>query len=103
MDVKNEKNNGFLAGVSFPPSSCAPSRFSRAETPFPFPSKSLPRRLSLSGSFMGLANLKYLKFEPRKLTVQKYLSYGIDEINSSNKIANFVIKLQRAYRALASL
>ena len=28
--VKNEKNNGLLAGVSFPPSSRAPSRFSRA-------------------------------------------------------------------------
>ena len=84
---------------SLPPR--APPRVSLApKTPFPFPSKGLPRRLSLSRSFMGLAKLKYLKFEPHKLTVQKYLSYGIDEINSSNKIANFVIKLQRSYRAL---
>ena len=30
VDVKNEKNNGLLAGVSFPSSSRAPSRFSRA-------------------------------------------------------------------------
>ena len=90
MDVKYKKKNGLLAGVSFPPSSCAPSRFSRAENSLSLPFQGLPRRLSLSRSFMGLAKLKYLKFEPNKLTVQKYLSYGIDEINSSNKIANFV-------------
>ena len=50
VDVKNEKNNGFLAGVSLPPSSRAP-RVSLApkapvpKTPFPFPFKRLPRRL----------------------------------------------------------
>ena len=47
MDVKSEKNNGLLAGVSLPPSSRA-SRVSLApETPFSFPFKRLPRRLSL--------------------------------------------------------
>ena len=50
VDVNNEKNNGFLAGVSLPPSSRAP-RVSLApktpflKTPFPFPFKRLPRRL----------------------------------------------------------
>ena len=50
VDVKNEKNNGFLAGVSLPPSSRAP-RVSLApktpfpKAPFPFPFKRLPRRL----------------------------------------------------------
>ena len=45
VDVKNEKNNGLLAGVSLPPSSRT-SRVSLApKTPFPFPFKRLPRRL----------------------------------------------------------
>ena len=52
VDVNNEKNNGFLAGVSLPPSS-RPPRVSLApktlfpKTPFPFPFKRLPRRLSV--------------------------------------------------------
>ena len=50
IDVKNEKNSGFLADVSLPPSLLAP-RVSLApknpfhKTPFPFPFKHLPRRL----------------------------------------------------------
>ena len=45
VDVKNEKCNGLLAGVSFPPSSRAPRVFLAPKTPFPFPFKRLPRRL----------------------------------------------------------
>ena len=51
VDVKNAKNNGFLAGVSLPPSSRAPRVSLAPKTPFPktafpFPFKSLPRRLT---------------------------------------------------------
>ena len=52
VDVNKEKNNGFLAGVSLPPSWRAP-RFSLApktpfpKTPFPFPFKRQPRRLAI--------------------------------------------------------
>ena len=45
MDVKNEKNNGLLAGVSLPPSSRAFRTSLAPKTPFPFPFKRLPRRL----------------------------------------------------------
>ena len=45
VDVKNEKNNGLLAGVSLPPSSRAPRVSLAPNTPFPFPLKRLPRRL----------------------------------------------------------
>ena len=45
MDVENEKYNRLLAGVSFPPSSCAPRVSPAPKTPFPFPFKRLPRRL----------------------------------------------------------
>ena len=45
VDVKNEKNNGLLAGVSLPPSSRAPRVSLARKTPFPFPFKPLPRRL----------------------------------------------------------
>ena len=50
VDVKNEKNNGFLAGVSLPPSSRAPHVSLAPKTPFPkvpfpFPFKRLPHRL----------------------------------------------------------
>ena len=45
VDVKNEKNNGLLAGVSLPPSSRAPRVSLAPKTPFPFPFKRLPRRL----------------------------------------------------------
>ena len=41
VDVKNEKNNGLLAGISLPPS----SRASRVSL-FPFPFKRPPRRLA---------------------------------------------------------
>ena len=45
VDVKNEKNNGLLAGVSLSPSSRA-FRISLApKPPFPFPFKRLPCRL----------------------------------------------------------
>ena len=37
---------GLLAGVSFPPSSRAPRVSLAPNTPFPFPLKRLPRRLS---------------------------------------------------------
>ena len=47
VDVKNEKNNCLLAGVSFPPSS-SPRVSLAPKTPFPFPFKRLPRRLSLT-------------------------------------------------------
>ena len=49
VDVKNEKNNGLLAGVSLPPSSRAPRVSLAPKTPFPFPFKRLPRRLCLYG------------------------------------------------------
>ena len=45
VDVKNEKNNGLLAGVSLPPSLRAPRVSLAPKTPIPFPFKRLPRRL----------------------------------------------------------
>ena len=45
LDVKNEKYNGLLAGVSFPTSSRAPRVSVAPKTPFPYPFKRLPRRL----------------------------------------------------------
>ena len=45
VDVKNEKNNGLLTGVSLPPSSRAPRVSLAPKTPFPFHFKRLPRRL----------------------------------------------------------
>ena len=50
VDVKNEKNNGLLAGVSLPSFSRAPRVSLAPKTPFPFPFKRLPRRLCLSMS-----------------------------------------------------
>ena len=47
VDVKNEKNNDLLAGVSLPPSSRAPRVSLAPKTPFPFPFKRLPRRLRI--------------------------------------------------------
>ena len=47
VDVKNEKNNGLLAGVSLPPSSRAPRVSLAPKTPFPSPFKRLPRRLRI--------------------------------------------------------
>ena len=47
VDVNNEKNNGFLAGVSLPPPSRAPRVSLAPKTPFPFPFKRLPRRLGI--------------------------------------------------------
>ena len=49
MDVKNEDNNGLLAGVSFPPprSPRAPRVSLAPKTPFPFLFKRLPRMLAL--------------------------------------------------------
>ena len=44
VDVKNEKYNGLLASVSFPPSSRAPRVSLAPKTPFSFPFKRLPRR-----------------------------------------------------------
>ena len=46
---RDGENNGFLAGVYFPTSSCAPApRVSLVpKTPVPFPFKRLPRRLLL--------------------------------------------------------
>ena len=48
VDVKNEKYNDLLAGVSFPLSSRAPSVSLVPKTPFPFPFKRLPCRLFFS-------------------------------------------------------
>ena len=45
VDVKNEKNNVLLAGVSLPPSLSAFRVSLAPKTPFPFPSKCLPHRL----------------------------------------------------------
>ena len=44
---KNEKYNGLLVGVSFPPSSRAPRVSLAPKTPCPLPFKRLPRRLAL--------------------------------------------------------
>ena len=49
VGVKNEKYNGLLAGVSFPPSSRAPRVSLGPKTPFPFLFKCLPRRLDRKG------------------------------------------------------
>ena len=43
VDVKNEKNNGLLAGISLPPSSRAPHISLAPKTPFPFPFNRLPQ------------------------------------------------------------
>ena len=48
VDVKNEKYNGLLAGVSFPPSSRAPCVSLAPKTSFPYPFKRLPRRLPVA-------------------------------------------------------
>ena len=64
VDVNNEKNNGFLAGVSLPPSS-RPPRVSLApktlfpKTPFPFPFKRLPRRLVPPGCDLDKRSEEY--------------------------------------------
>ena len=45
---RDGENNGFLAGVFLPPSSRAPRVSLAPKTPFPFPFKFLPRRLSIT-------------------------------------------------------
>ena len=45
VDFKYEKNNGLLAGVSFPRSSRAPHISLTPKTPFPFTLQRLPHRL----------------------------------------------------------
>ena len=52
VDVKNEKNNGLLAGISLPPSSRPPHVSLAPKTPFPFPFNRLPHRLDVANHYM---------------------------------------------------
>ena len=82
VDVKNEKNNGLLAGVSFPPSSRAPSRLSCAKNSFSHPFQTPATQATFERNWKSRENKEVTAIQHYSCKAEA-VAFGKDLINTS--------------------